>query len=323
MPQDDGMNATFGSLFAGIGGLDLGLDRAGWSCKWQVEIDPYCLAVLQKHWPNVPRFGDVKTLTGDELESVDLICGGFPCQPVSCAGKKKGQADERWLWPEFARIIRMVRPRFVLVENVPGLLNANEGRAMGEVLGDLAESGYDAEWNRVSAASVGAPHLRERIFIVAYSKYGGLAQVQKTDGCWLWTGAKNGVQDCYGRIQAEGGRGSRVLSAHHVAYELLVGQIPSGLCVLHHCDNPACVNPSHLFLGTKGDNCRDRTRKGRQARGERDGNAKLTQEQVREIRARYQRNSRIFGTVALGRQYGVACGTIWSIVRGQAWRDPQ
>lgn len=160
---------TFGSLFAGIGGIDLGLERAGWTCKWQVENDPYCLAVLRKHWPNIPKFGDVKQLDGSELEPVDLICGGFPCQPVSCAGKRKAQADERWLWPEFARIIRMVRPRFVLVENVPGILSANGGRAMGEVLGDLAACGYDAEWNRLSATSVGAPHLRERIFIVAYT----------------------------------------------------------------------------------------------------------------------------------------------------------
>ena len=166
---------TFGSLFAGIGGIDLGLERTGWSCRWQVEIDPYCLAVLRKHWPNVPKFGDVKALTGEELEQVDLICGGFPCQPVSVAGKRKAQADERWLWPEFARIIRVVRPQFVLVENVPGILSANEGKAMGEVLGDLAANGYDAEWNRVSAASVGAPHRRERIFIVGYNS--------DSDGC--------------------------------------------------------------------------------------------------------------------------------------------
>jgi len=165
---------TFGSLFSGIGGIDLGLERAGWTCKWQVEIDPYCQAVLKKHWPNMPRYCDVKSLRGDELEHVELICGGFPCQPVSTAGKRKGQSDERWLWPEFARIIRMVRPQFVLVENVPGILSISEGRAMGEVLGDLAASGYDAEWNRVSAASIGAPHLRERVFIVAYARHSGI-----------------------------------------------------------------------------------------------------------------------------------------------------
>jgi len=158
---------TFGSLFAGIGGIDLGLERAGWKCKWQVENDPYCVKILEKHWPNVKRYGDIKIVT--ELENVDLICGGFPCQPISVAGKRKGTKDERWLWPEFARIIRLVRPRYVLVENVPGILNVNQGRAMGEVLGDLAESGYDAEWNMLSASMFGGSHCRKRIFIVAYS----------------------------------------------------------------------------------------------------------------------------------------------------------
>lgn len=111
-----------GSLFAGIGGLDLGLERAGMKIVWQVEIDPFCLRMLEKHWPEVPKYGDIRQLTGEELEEVDLIAAGFPCQPVSVAGKKRGTEDERWLWPEAARIIRMVRPKYVLVENVPGLL---------------------------------------------------------------------------------------------------------------------------------------------------------------------------------------------------------
>ncbi len=153
---------TFGSLFAGIGGIDLGLERAGWECQWQVENDPYCTKVLEKHWPDVQRFGDLKEVT--ELPPVDLIAGGFPCQPVSHAGKRKGEADERWLWPEFARIIRLVRPPLVLVENVPGLLS----RGMGAVLGDLAALGYDAEWESLPAAAFGAPHLRYRVFIVGY-----------------------------------------------------------------------------------------------------------------------------------------------------------
>ncbi len=139
-------------------------------CQWQVEIDSYCRKVLDKHWPNVKKYGDIRTIREGELEAVDLICGGFPCQPVSVAGKRKGKEDERWLWPEFARIIHMVRPRYILVENVPGLLNANNGTAMGEVLGDLAESGYDAEWNVLSAAMFGAPHLRKRVFIIAYPR---------------------------------------------------------------------------------------------------------------------------------------------------------
>jgi DNA (cytosine-5)-methyltransferase 1 len=155
---------TFGSLFAGIGGLDLGLERAGMECRWQVEIDEFCRKVLAKHWPHVKRYGDIKTESGADLEPVDLICGGFPCQPVSVAGRRRAQSDERWLWPEFHRIVCMVRPRFILVENVPGLLTAG----IGDVLGDLAASGYDAEWSVFSACARGAPHSRERLFIVAY-----------------------------------------------------------------------------------------------------------------------------------------------------------
>ena len=155
---------TFLSLFAGIGGLDLGLERAGWSCVGQVEIDPYCQRVLAEHWPSVPRWGDIKELHPDELPRADLVCAGFPCQPVSVAGRGLAQADERWLWPHVARLVRHLGPRWVLLENVPGLL----GRGMGDVLGDLAACGYDSEWDCVPASAVGAPHQRDRVWIVAY-----------------------------------------------------------------------------------------------------------------------------------------------------------
>jgi len=159
---------NFGSLFAGIGGFDLGLERAGMSCKWQVEIDDYATKVLEKHWPDVTRYRDIREVT--ELEPVDLICGGFPCQDLSYAGKGAGITGERsGLWKEYARIIRLVRPRFVLVENVPALL----GRGMGVVLGDLAACGYDAEWDCIPAAAVGAPHQRDRAWIVAYPSENG------------------------------------------------------------------------------------------------------------------------------------------------------
>ena len=167
---------TFGSLFSGIGGMDLGLERAGWHVRWQVEIDEYCQRVLAKHWPDVPRYRDVREV-GDELGQVDLIAGGFPCQPVANAGKRLAQQDERWLWPEFARIIRVVRPRYVLLENVPGLL----ARGFGDVLGDLAELGFDAEWSVLPAAAFGAPHLRWRVFVVAYSK-GDRCEAGRTRG---------------------------------------------------------------------------------------------------------------------------------------------
>ena len=161
---------TFGELFAGIGGFSLGLERAGMQCKWQVEIEPYATAVLAKHWPDVRRHDDVRTFppahthTHTHDFSVDLICGGFPCQDISVAGKGAGLAGARsGLWHEFARVIGELRPRYVIVENVAALL----ARGMGTVLGDLSALGYDAEWHVVPASAVGAPHRRERVWIVA------------------------------------------------------------------------------------------------------------------------------------------------------------
>ena len=163
---------TYGSLFSGIGGIDLGMDLVGFDCAWQVEVDDYCRQVLETHWPGVPKYGDIYKVKGSELESVDIICGGFPCQPVSQAGKRVGVDDERWLWDEFYRLICEVRPRWVVAENVPGLLSANSGRAFAGVLRDLAEGGYDVVWDVYPAGGsggVGAPHKRERIFIVAHT----------------------------------------------------------------------------------------------------------------------------------------------------------
>ena len=181
-----------GSLFAGIGGLDLGLERAGMSVRWQVEIDDYCNRVLEKHWPDVKRYRDITTLSGVMLEPVDLICGGFPCQPVSVAGKRKGDQDERWLWDDFIRIVREVGPRWVVAENVPGLLSADDGRLFGGILRDLAESGFDAEWDCIPAAAVGAPHLRYRVFIVGHARSSGLP---RDNGRWAGSVFADGRED--------------------------------------------------------------------------------------------------------------------------------
>lgn len=160
---------TVGSLFSGIGGMDLGFERAGFHVAWQVESDPFCQAVLKKHWPNAKLYSDIREVKPDELQPVDVLCGGFPCQPVSLSGKQKGQHDERWLWPEFARIVRGIRPAYVVVENVPGLLTVDGGWLFGTILSDLAACGYDAEWQVLPAAAFGAWHRRDRLFIVAYS----------------------------------------------------------------------------------------------------------------------------------------------------------
>ncbi len=157
---------TLGSLFAGIGGFELGLERTGgFKTEWQVEIDPFCQRVLAKHWPDVRRWDDVRTFPPPGEWGVDVVIGGFPCQPISHAGEQRGSEDSRWLWPQIARIVGILRPGFVLLENVSGLL----GRGFDAVLGDLAALGFDAEWSIVSACSVGAPHMRRRLFVIAYA----------------------------------------------------------------------------------------------------------------------------------------------------------
>jgi DNA (cytosine-5)-methyltransferase 1 len=162
------------SLFSGVGGLELGLERAGMTTVGQVELDPYCRSILATHWPEVPRHDDVTTTpawwAGRQRPRVDVVCGGFPCQPFSTAGLRRGMGDPRWLWPAMADVVRSVRPRYVVVENVAALLRDVD--AFGWLLGDLADLGFDAEWSVLSACAVGAPHPRERVFLVAYPQGG-------------------------------------------------------------------------------------------------------------------------------------------------------
>lgn len=158
-------------LFSGIGGFSLGLERAGMQTVAFCEIEPYCRTVLARHWPGVKIYEDIRTLTADALErdgiAVDAICGGFPCQDLSHAGKRAGLEGERsGLWGEYRRLIGELRPKFVIVENVPGLLSLG----MGTVLGDLAALGYDAVWDCIPASALCAPHRRDRVWIVAHSK---------------------------------------------------------------------------------------------------------------------------------------------------------
>lgn len=159
---------TFGSLFAGIGGFDLGFERAGMVCKWQVEIDDYATRVLEKHWPDVRRHRDVRTFPEGPADDwrVDVICGGFPCQDISHAGKGAGiQGERSGLWSEIVRIVRVLGPRFVVVENVAAITS----RGLDSVCRDLAEVGFDAEWEVLSAKAFGSPQRgRTRLFLVAY-----------------------------------------------------------------------------------------------------------------------------------------------------------
>lgn len=178
---------TVGSLFSGIGGLDLGLERAGMKVIWQSEIDPYACRVLAKHWPEVENHGNIKHIQWGNVVRPDVICGGYPCQPFSTAGKRAGEADERHLWPYVRDAISHLRPRYAILENVRGHLSLGGTT----VIGELAAIGYDAEWRVISAASVGANHRRDRLFIVAYPtiKQGHVGQheniFRSSDANWI------------------------------------------------------------------------------------------------------------------------------------------
>lgn len=177
-------------LFSGIGGFSLGLERTGgFKTVAFCEIEKFPRRVLAKHWPEVPCYHDIRELTAERLATdgiaVDAICGGFPCQDISCAGKKLGIGGERsGLWAEYARLIGELRPRFVLVENVGALLS----RGLATVLGDLASLGYDAEWHCLPASFLGAPHHRDRLWLVAYANREGQSVVSVDDeACGLPT----------------------------------------------------------------------------------------------------------------------------------------
>ena len=158
-----------GSLFSGIGGFDLGLERAGMQVRWQVENNEYCNRVLEKHWPGVQRYGDIKTINWKEVEAVDLVCGGFPCQPFSVAGKRRGQKDDLYLWPEVVRCLSVLRPTWFLSENVPGIINL----ALDQVYADLEGLGYTVQAFNIPACAVDAAHQRKRIWIVAHAERTG------------------------------------------------------------------------------------------------------------------------------------------------------
>lgn len=253
------MNLSIGSLFSGIGGFELGLERAGLGpTRWQIEIDPYCRSILEKHWPNAERYDDIREIQPvhdiscdlDEdcmceprspLEPVSIMCGGFPCQDISVAGNREGIAGERsGLWSEYARLVGLVRPRYVLVENVSALLV----RGMDVVLGDLATLGYDAIWDCLPAQAIGAPHRRDRLFVVAWripdaerdrlrdlSKRGRGSALAPDGGNAFAVNLGSYLADCYGGRR----EGERVEGEECRPEREMVGHVDASGDVAHRC----------------------------------------------------------------------------------------
>ena len=226
---------THGSLFSGIGGFDLAARWCGWTNVFQCEIDPFCRRVLQYHFPMVKLYEDIKkTDFTKHRGAIDVISGGFPCQPFSTAGKRKGTEDNRFLWPEMLRIIREVQPAWVVAENVSGLLTQQRGLVFERVCADLEGEGYEVQPFIIPACAVGAPHRMDRVWIIAHSNWNdagrcGLGQAGSPHGKTesqrpfagdspaFGAGAKRTASDANGKLQERrlcNGQGNGIESFH-------------------------------------------------------------------------------------------------------------
>jgi len=157
------------SIFSGIGGFDLAAEWVGFKVVGQVENNAFCISILEKHWPNVKRIKDIRDVRGDEFGSVDLLCGGPPCQPASCAGKRRGTEDDRWLWNETLRVSKAVKPKWCLFENPTGIISLQGGVPFEHLLLNLEAQGFSVQTIILPACAVNAPHRRDRVWIVAYT----------------------------------------------------------------------------------------------------------------------------------------------------------
>ena len=193
-----------GSLFSGIGGFDLAAEWMGWNNLFHCEWNPFGQKVLKHYWPQAESFNDItQTDFKKYANRIDILTGGFPCQPYSSAGKRKGKDDERHLWPEMLRAISEIRPRWVVGENVLGLVNWSGGLVFHEVQADLEAQGYEVQPFLLPAASVGAPHKRERIFFIAYSDFNGSCK-HKTGQKKQYTGKR---RNALSEFNGNGGKG--------------------------------------------------------------------------------------------------------------------
>lgn len=192
---------THASLFSGIGGFDLAAEWAGWTNSFNCEIDPFCRRILKYHFPNAEQYADIRTTDFTIWRGrIDVLTGGFPCQPFSLAGKRKGTEDERYLWPEMLRVIRTARPRWVVGENVFGIVNWSEGMVFDEVCSDLEAAGYAVQPYIIPACGVGAPHRRDRCWFVAYCADAGFEAMRERTDC---ADADRVVTDSYGKRRNE------------------------------------------------------------------------------------------------------------------------
>lgn len=192
------------SLCAGIGGFDLAAEWAGMEVVGQVEIDPFCLRVLARHWPDVRRVPDLFDVKGDEFGPVDLITAGFPCQPYSLAGKRGGASDDRAIWPEVRRVVEVIRPRWCCFENVVGLISMG----LDDCLADMEGLGYEARAVVLPACAVGAWHRRDRVWIIATNAEGDLRRASGDDGLQASHGGGS-IVPYAARELLHGGRGTR------------------------------------------------------------------------------------------------------------------